>query len=373
MSQWLATSKPLKYCASTPTTANVESGVLYTTTPITKTENTRGSSALVKSTIAAEHFSVKPCGESVTNIALCDDTPTLYCKQDDNTVNELPLISDGLIFETNSSGATILTSLGTSSAHSKVVLPHYLEDGTPYVLAYRGSTLLFANCVYLTIGQSLTQSASTAKVFNTAKVNAIMLANKLYRLHCYNTTVESGAVARCSALTEVVIDYGTWVYASAFLNVPSLTRVWIKNDSVVAPKAFYGAPNLRTIYVQNHPWHCTYSGILFDTLSSAAINKRYALPEHVIWVPPSCPESFQFPTTVTSYLKRIGACSFSHCAQLRILSLTNLVSTLDIDANAFMSNTTIEHIYVPFASSSSLAKNAPWGAVNATIHYTDTE
>lgn len=368
MSQWLATSKPLKYCASIPTTTDAESGVLYSTTPIMKTENIRGN-ALVKNTVAAEHFSFKPRSESITNIALFDDTPAVYYKSDDNIIKKLPIISDGLIFDKMPDGTSVLASLGTSSNHKNVVLPSCSAYSTSYKILTNKT--MFTNCEYLTIGQSLTQNISAQNMFITC-TNRSIVSNTLLHLHCYGTLFTHNAV-QCTELKSAIIDHRTDVYKDSFL-CPSLTSVLLNNDSYILPGAFLGAPYLEQISVQEgHPWHSIHYNILFDTISAAAISKRQALPEVVLWVPPMSVESFSFPPAVRSYIQVINNYSFSRCRGPRILYLDNLASELLIGKDAFYTNKTIEHIYVPFTSSSPQASTAPWGAVNATIHYTDTE
>lgn len=136
------------------------------------------------------------------------------------------------------------------------------------------------------------------------------------------------------------------------------------NRSVVHPGAFRNIRNLQYVYVDSaHAWHSTTANIaLYDTISLT--DKRQ---DTVIWVS-TIVTSYTAPTSVL----KIADYTFSNSSALTNVDFSACSPTLIISKYAFTGNSATFTIKVPFASTSTQASNAPWGAVNATIIYQDS-
>jgi len=119
-------------------------------------------------------------------------------------------------------------------------------------------------------------------------------------------------------ISDFTDDYMTSVATRGFMDCKSLNSITLPNVSALSgTQIFKGCSNLKTINLKS-------------------------------------------VTAVT------GTYNFDYCTSLIEIKLPKVTT---IAAYTFNNCTALTDIYVPFASDSSSAFGAPWGATNATVHY----
>ena len=129
-----------------------------------------------------------------------------------------------------------------------------------------------------------------------------------------------------------------FVRANAMPYNANVTDVYLPNAISIGNAAFSTKYGIKSVYLP-----------LATVISDLSFRECTAL------------KTVTLPSAVT-----IGSWAFYRCYALTSVSLP--VATT-IASDAFSSDSKLTDIYVSFASDSSSATGAPWGATNATVHY----
>lgn len=354
------------------TAAMLKEDVLYSDTDVSQRDRLLGPNLLdvAESNVAANRLSTQIESRGAADIIKLNDTPTLYYRHG-NTIDKLDIMTEGLICK-----AGKLASLGNCATHKTLRLPTFINRQS-YQIPSNTNVFKNNNAVQrLQIGNieglpdNALVSPSTTK---TLSAQTIVACGSLRQLVLSNCICRPQSITSVNKLQYIEIYPGTELYKDFISGAPQVQEVWLRaarsplDVSMVHPGAFRTIASLQNIVVDaRHAWHSAVGNtVLYDTIDFSVTGKK---KDKVIWVS-RLVTSYTAPSSVLE----IADYCFSNSVALKTVDFSACQSALKISKYAFTGNSKTFTIKVPFASTSSLASNAPWGAVNATIIYKDSE
>jgi hypothetical protein len=196
---------------------------------------------------------------------------------------------------------------------------------------------------------------TSLKTINFPKITSIASASSAFS-YCSSlesvtfenavSSIPSSMFTYCRALQSVSIPHATSIGSNAFLGCSALSEVSFPEATSIDGHAFASDSALETVY--------------FPQATRVGNGAFYA-----------CRSIEQI--TLPAVTNLTGE-PFSDCTSLISISLpafTNYQKTGIYDT-LFRNCTALTDIYVSFSETHELAASAPWGAVNATVHYNTT-
>lgn len=180
------------------------------------------------------------------------------------------------------------------------------------------------------------------------------------------TSISDMGFQECPNLKIITIPNSvTSIGSYAFQKCPSLSNITIPDSVIsVGHDLFRECTSLTEATISNNIT-CLEAGTFFNCNKL----KNFTIPEGVtsianyVFRKCSSLSTIRIPYGVTS----IGQNAFCECSNLTSAIIPSTVTTMY--GSTFSSCTNLKDIYVGFSSSSAGAKNAPWGASKATVHY----
>jgi hypothetical protein len=362
----------LKNVANAPATA-LQEDVLYSDVDVLQRDRLLGPTVLdvAESNVAANRLSAQIESRGAADIIKLNDTPTLYYKHGD-TINTRDIMTEGLICKDGK-----LVSLGNCATHKTLRLPTLINEQSYQIPP---ATNMFQNNNTLQTLQIGNISGLPASVLLSQDTTKILAANTIASCTSLKQLALSNCICRAQSIRNVPLLQYLAVYPGTELckifligSAQQLRSIRLYanksplNVSMVHPGAFRYIRNL--LYVSVDTWHAWHSDdndiVLYDTIDLSFTGKK---KDKVIWV-----SKIVTNYTAPSSVLEIADYCFSNSSALKTVDFSACSSWLKISKYAFTDNSATFTIKVPFTSTSSHASNAPWGAVNATIIYKDSE
>lgn len=198
-------------------------------------------------------------------------------------------------------------------------------------------------------------SQTGLKTVNFPKITSIASASSAFS-YCRELTsatfanatdsIASSMFAYCSKLQSVSIPHATTVGSNAFISCTSLLEANFPEATIVYGSSFADCTALESV---NFP--------KVTQIGNTAFFRCSALRQVVL------------PAVTVLIGEPFGTCTSLTSVSLPAIAQFRRTGTYD---TPFRGCTALTDIYVPFSETSELAANAPWGAVNATVHYNTT-
>lgn len=253
----------------------------------------------------------------------------------------------GLKYSLNSDGASYhVASIGECTESDVVIASSYNE--LPVTSINTSAFIYCHSLTSITIPNSVTSIGDNA-FYECSRLTSIVIPDSV-------TSIGSSAFRNCSNLTSIVIPNSvTSISSYAFADCSSLASITIP-DSVtrIGNSVFEGCSGLTSITIPfvgntpDDPDGCF--GFIFGATS---------YPNNGKYVPTS------LKTVVITGATSIAARAFYGCNGLT--SITILDSVTSISSSAFEDCSSLTAINCCFAEGA--VSGAPWGATNATVHY----
>lgn len=193
------------------------------------------------------------------------------------------------------------------------------------------------------------------KTVNFPKITSIASASSAFS---YCSSLESAAFENavgplpsamfmnCPKLQSVSIPHATNIGSNAFLSCTSLLEANFPEVTNIDGGAFSGCTALESV---NFP--------KLTRIGNVAFFRCWALRQVVL------------PAVTVLTGEPFGTCTSLTSVSLPAITQFQKTGTYDMP---FRGCKALIDIYVPFSETSELAADAPWGAVNATVHYNTT-
>ena len=283
------------------------------------------------------------------------------------------------------------TSIGVSAFYGCIGLTSITDDNLPKVTSLPSNVFRYCNLLETV---SLSNVAALEGSYVFADCTSLRVVN-LPNLAEINLDI---AFSNCTSLTDLTLPNLTKIYKNTFtgcsltnLRLPKITSFdsnaigWdldcvIENlylDGIITLPA-KSITNVKNVYLENCTTIKTNGFYSENRLIYVYIPKVTKLEKNAFYKCANI-ESINLPSATSlgttvfnscTKLKHINASAIKSIAATSLKSIPSLESIYlksctTIAANSFSGNTGLLDIYLPNATYS----NAPWGAVNATIHY----
>lgn len=296
---------------------------------------------------------------SVTSIG---DNAFFNCS--DLNLQELPnnLTSIGAHAFRNCVGLTINElpdSIMTLSSYAFCDCTNIEFDKLPANLTFLGS-YVFQNCKKVTIHEMNNDNWTTLPNYVFSHATGITH----FTLPSALSKVPSNGFEYCSSLSEVIFQHDDMSIGEyAFRFCTALEEIDLSKVKSISNVAFAGA-GLKKLKI--YPTTTSIFSSAFDSCTSLVdvdLSEATGLTYLTQSIFRNC--TALKVITIPSTIKTIDSNAFQNCTGLKKIFFKDRPTALN--SSAFSGCTSVTDIYVPWSSGA--VSGAPWGAINATIHY----
>ena len=204
-------------------------------------------------------------------------------------------------------------------------------------------------------------SASKTRAFITKQYGKVLSDSNITALRYY-------AFSKNPGITNVDLSNVTSAGGHVFDSCQNLKTANLPNVTRVTGDTFRSCSNLTTVNMPLVENTLQYDFYYCSQLTTANFPRVPSLSYSTFY---RCESLTSVYIPAVSYIRDSA---FSGCTSLTQIALPGIDgdSSNDIMPNSFNGCTALTDIYVAFSELDAAAVNAPWGAVNATIHYNTT-